>query len=128
MPALQSSVSPGLERLIIHSVPVFEFLCSSCGKKYAVLSGMTAEPDDDRCPHCGADPARKLVSRFARARNEDARIDELADRVETMGEPESPAEMRRMVREMGAAMDEDMSDEMEEMLEADMDGTLPDDE
>ncbi len=83
---------------------------------------MTAEADDENCPHCGGRPERKLVSRFARARSEDARIDEMADRVEMMGEPESPSEMRRMVREMGSAMDEDMGDEMEEMLEADLEG------
>ena len=30
--------------------------------------------------------------------------------------------MRRMVREMGKAMDEDAADDMEEMFEADMEG------
>ena len=39
-----------------------------------------------------------------------------------MGEPDSPAQMREMMREMGHAMDEDASDEMEEMFEADMEG------
>jgi hypothetical protein len=81
---------------------------------------MTAEPDDTRCPACGSAQADKLVSRFARYRGEDDRIDEVADRLEMMGEPESPSAMREMVRDMGKAMDEDASDEMEEMLEADL--------
>lgn len=81
--------------------------------------GMTAEPDDERCPKCGSKKVGRLVSRFARGRSEDDRIDELADRLEGMGEPDSPAETRRMVREMGKAMDEDMADEMEEMFEED---------
>lgn len=35
-------------------------------------------------------------------------------------EPESASEMRRMVRDVGKAMDEDVSDEMEEMLDDDL--------
>lgn len=89
---------------------------------------MTAEPDDESCPHCGEKDARRLVSRFARYRTEDDRIDAMADEIEMMGEPESPAEMRRMVREMGSAMDDDMADEMEEMLEADLEGTASDED
>jgi len=87
---------------------------------------MTAEPDDEKCPHCGSLETTKLVSRFARYRNEDDRVDELADRLETMGEPDSPAQMREMMREMGRAMDEDASAEMEEMFEADMEGGVED--
>jgi hypothetical protein len=83
---------------------------------------MTAEPDDDQCPHCGSAETDKLVSRFARYRTEDDRIDALADQIETMGEPDSPSQMRELMREMGKATDEDVSDEMEEMLEADLEG------
>jgi putative FmdB family regulatory protein len=109
-------------------MPVYEYRCSQCNRKFSVLVGMTAEKDDDKCPHCGHESATRLVSRFARARPEDDRIDELADSLEQMGDPESPAQMRSMVKEMGKAMDEDLSEEMEEMFEADMEGDLPDDE
>lgn len=81
---------------------------------------MTAEPDDEVCPHCGSRDLSKLVSRFRRGRSEDDRVEELADRLEATGEPDSPTELREMVREMGKAMDDDMSDEMEEMFESDM--------
>lgn len=112
----------------IRPMPVYEFRCLACKAKFSALIGMTAEPDDESCPKCGSKDTQRLVSRFARARSEDALIDELADRVETMGEPESPAEMRRLVRDMGKAMDEDMADEMEEMYEADLSGAGEDDE
>jgi hypothetical protein len=72
--------------------------------------------------------ANRLVSRFARYRNEDDRIDEIADRLEMMGEPDSAAGMREIVRDLGKAMDEDVSDEIEELFEADMAGELADDE
>lgn len=93
-----------------------------------MLVGMTAEKHDEKCPHCGASQATKLVSRFSRVRNEDDRVDEIADDLELMGEPDSPTAMRSKVKEMGKAMDEDLSDEMEEMFEADMEGKLEDEE
>lgn len=89
---------------------------------------MVAAADDTRCPKCGSDQTDKLVSRFARFRSEDDRIDALADRFETMGEPDSPSEMREMVRELGKAMDEDVADEMEELFEADMAGEMDGDD
>jgi putative FmdB family regulatory protein len=113
---------------ILPFVPVFEYRCQDCGRKFSALIGMTAEPDDEKCPHCGSTRTAKLVSRFARFRSEDDRVDALADELETMGEPDSPAEMRQMVREMGKAMDEDVSEDMEELFEADMEGRLGEDE
>ncbi len=89
---------------------------------------MTAEPDSEICPHCGGAETSRLVSRFARYRSEDDRVDAIADNLETMGEPESPSQMREMMREMGKAMDEDMSDDMEEMFEADMSGEMDDED
>jgi putative FmdB family regulatory protein len=102
-------------------MPIFEFRCNQCGKKFASLVGMTADSGELECPHCSGTSAEKLVSRVARYRTEDQRVDEMADRLENMGEPESPTEAREMVREMGRAMDDDMADEMEEMYELDVD-------
>lgn len=101
-------------------MPVYEYACTGCGQKVTLLVGMLSQVDDEVCPHCGSRDLLKLVSKFRRGRSEDERVDEMADRLEFMGEPDSPTEMRQMVREMGRAMDDDMSDEMEEMFESDM--------
>jgi hypothetical protein len=85
-----------------------------------------AGPDDARCPFCQSLDTQKLVSRFARLRTEDDRIDQMSDRLEMMGEPDSPTQMRNVLREMGKAMDEDAADEMEELFEADQAGELDD--
>lgn len=108
-------------------MPIFEFLCKACNHKFATLVGMTADGDRVECPKCGSPDAQKLISRFRKGRTEDDRLDDLADRLEQYGEPDSPSEMREMMREMGKAVDEDMSDEMEEMFEQDMAGELDDD-
>ncbi|MBS1706852.1 MAG: zinc ribbon domain-containing protein [Armatimonadetes bacterium] len=103
-------------------MPIYEYRCQQCGKKVALLLGMTAQPDEEVCPHCGSRDLRKLVSRFVRGRDEDARLDELSDRLDIMGEPDTERGARELVREAGKAMDEDLSDEMEEMYELDESG------
>ncbi len=108
--------------MFLGGMPLFEYLCSQCGNKFVILVGMTAQADDESCPRCGSRETKRLVSRFARGKTEDDRIEELSDRLEAYGDPESPAEMRRMAREVGKALDEDSSDELEEMLEGDLEG------
>ncbi|MEP0764926.1 MAG: hypothetical protein HRF45_00070 [Fimbriimonadia bacterium] len=100
-------------------MPLIEFLCRRCGHRFSQLLGVTADSQVEPCPKCGSTDLVRAVSRFRPARSEEDRLDELADRIETMGEPESPREMRELAREMGKALDDDMSDEMEEMLETD---------
>ncbi|MBS1724433.1 MAG: zinc ribbon domain-containing protein [Armatimonadetes bacterium] len=109
-------------------MPIYEFRCKDCGAKVALLMGMTSEPDEEVCPKCGSRNLGRLVSRFRKGRTEDDRVDELADRLEVMGEPDSANEMRGLVREMGKAMDEDFSDEMEELFESDMEEDAPADD
>lgn len=101
-------------------MPIYEYRCQNCARKVTLLVGMIAAADEEVCPHCGSRNLSKLVSRFRRGRTEDDRVDEMADRLEVMGEPESPSAIRSLVKEMGRAMDEDFSDEMEEMFEVDM--------
>lgn len=101
-------------------MPIYEYRCSACQAKFSLLIGMVAEPDEEVCPKCGANEISRLVSKFRRGRTEDDRLDELADRVEVMGEPESVGEMRDFVKEMGRASDDDYGDDLEEMFEADM--------
>lgn len=81
---------------------------------------MSAEGDDSRCPGCGSPDTIKIVSRPGRYRTEDDRIDEVADRLEAMGDDSSPSAVRQAVREVGSALDEDAADELESMFEEDM--------
>ena len=107
-------------------MPIYEFHCRGCGRKFATLVGMTADSGEIVCPHCGVQDCEKLISRFRQGRTEEDRLDDLADRLEQYGEPDSHSQAREMMREMGKAVDEDMSDDMEAMFEADMAGELDD--
>lgn len=108
-------------------MPIYEFRCHQCGKKFSDLLPIGKESSHSDCPKCGSHDAEKLISRFTRHRSEDDRLDSIADSLDEVGEPDSPAEMRQLVREMGKAMDDDSSSEMEEMFEADMEGDGGDD-
>jgi putative FmdB family regulatory protein len=99
-------------------MPIYEFRCSACGKRFKRLLGMTAVSAPICCPQCGSSTAERLISRFARVRSEDDALDDIADTVEGMGD-EDPKTLRRLMKDMTSALGEDMDDEIEEMIEQD---------
>jgi putative FmdB family regulatory protein len=110
---------------MIGLMPVYEFHCPACGRKAARLLSIREAAEPQACPSGCAGEMEKLVSRFRRGRGESARMDEIAARIESMDEPGSAAEMRDLVREIGQAADDDLSPELEEMLEADLEADAP---
>src|SRR5437763_13008455 len=101
-------------------MPIFEFECDECHKRFSALVGVVADARAPACPRCGGSALSKQVSRFARLRSEDEAFESLADE-STFGDVENdPKAMRKWVREMGKAMDEDMDDELEAALEEEM--------
>lgn len=101
-------------------MPIYEFRCKRCSAKFGDLVALGTETST--CPICGEPGAAKLVSKFVRGRNEEARLDDAADRIELMDAPDSASATRQMFRELGKAVDDDASDQLEEMFEADMEG------
>ena len=75
------------------------------------------ESDAEFCTKCGGRKIVRVVSRVARGRSEDERLDEVGDRLERMGEPDSYSEVRDTLKDVGAALDDDVSEEMEAMFE-----------
>jgi len=108
-------------------MPLYEYVCQHCAKQFTFLAGMIADNTDARCPRCGAADLKKLMSRVARGRSDDDRMEAMADKLEG-ADLENPRDLRRfareMGREMGAETGEDMSDEMEELIEAEARGEL----
>ena len=106
-------------------MPLFEFRCLDCEKQFTFLSGVIAENSAAKCPRCGSEQLKKLISRVARGRDDDARLDAMADKLENSDFDDERA-VRRFAREMGREMGgetgEDMSDEIEAMIEAEAHG------
>src|SRR5688500_8268496 len=97
-------------------MPRFEFRCEDCRRRVRLLVGMTADGPEQACPRCGSARIRKLVSRFAIARSEDAILDDMADPA-SLGDPEDPKAMADWMRRVGREMGEELGDDFEELVE-----------
>jgi len=98
-------------------MPIYEFKCNDCGRKFSFLIGVVADSKKPSCPRCRSENLTKLISRFAYVRSEEAMLDALADQAE-FANLEDKTHVRKMVREMGAVMGEDLGDDFDEYMEA----------
>ena len=97
-------------------MPVYEFVCSNCQRRFRKLVGVVANPTPLECPKCQSVDLNRQISRFARIRTEDETIDSLADEMESIGDTENPTVLRRMMKEMGSALGEDLNEEFDQMM------------
>ena len=106
-------------------MPLFEYSCRACGKRFTFLSGVVAGNAEPRCPRCDSTELSKLMSRFARGRSDDERFEALAERMETK-DLDDASSLQQFAREMGreisAETGEDLTGEMESLIEAEARG------
>ena len=70
-------------------MPIYEYSCQSCHRRFSALVGVVAGAAKVACPRCGSKRLIKLVSRFSSPRSEgdhDDLGDDLGDELE--GAPE----------------------------------------
>ena len=46
-------------------MPLYEYRCKKCKRRFCLLVGVTAEKTKLACPRCGSTQATKLISRIA---------------------------------------------------------------
>src|SRR3954452_9000556 len=97
-------------------MPLFEYRCEDCRRRFTLLVGMTAQAVEQACPRCGGAKIRKLISRFAVARSEDDLLESVAD-PNALGDPEDPRAMADWMRRIGREMGEDLGDDFDELVE-----------
>ena len=99
-------------------MPLYEYRCSSCRRRFTVLVRSFQPPEAPPCEHCQSTATRRLVSRVALLRSEESRMESLADPSNLAGVDENdPASLGRWMRRMGGEMGEDMGPEFSEMVE-----------
>ena len=98
-------------------MPIYEFVCSQCSRKFRKLVGVVSQASALQCPRCQSTELNRQISRFARVRSEDDALDSLADRMESAGDTDDPKALRSLMREVGKEMGEDLDDEFEQMME-----------
>ena len=97
-------------------MPLFEYRCEDCQRKFTLLVGMVAEAAKQECPRCGGTRLRKLISRFAVARSEDDILDSMADPA-SLGDPDDPRAMADWMRRVSREMGEELGDDFNELVD-----------
>jgi len=95
-------------------MPLFEFRCRKCEKKFELLIGIKSDEPAFICPYCKSSDIKKLISRFRPVKSEEARLEELADPRNFAGLDENdPRSIVKWAKKLGKALGEDCSDEIE---------------
>ena len=99
-------------------MPIYEYLCQDCGKisSYIVLN--IRDPYHPQCKRCQSGKMTKLISRVARVRSEESRLESLADPAK-LGDldEKDPASMARWMKRMGKEMGEDLGEDVDSMVD-----------
>jgi putative FmdB family regulatory protein len=106
-------------------MPLYEYSCRNCEKRFTFLTGVIAGNSEPQCPQCGSINLSKLMSRFKRGRSDDARMEAIAEKMESR-DLDDPSELRRFAKDMGreiaAESGEGFDGDIEELLEDDLSG------
>ena len=112
-------------------MPIYEYYCTDCRQRVSlfyrtITAAIETEPV---CPRCDGENLRRLISRVAVLRSEEARLDALADPSMFSGlDEEDPRALGRMMRQMSNEMGEEMDDpEFNEVIDRLESGQAPED-
>jgi putative FmdB family regulatory protein len=110
-------------------MPIYEFRCQACGRRVSIFQRSISASLNAACPQCGGTDLRRLVSRFAVMRGEDALLGEMDDDSLLAGVDENdPRSVAAWARKMGSRFGEDLGPEFDEMVERVEAGEMPDEE
>lgn len=99
-------------------MPIYDYRCRSCGKRFAAFFRSFSEVGPVACQHCGSSEVGRLAPRVAQLASEDARLDRLAD-PSSLGDVDEndPASVARWAKRLGREMGEDLGDEFDEAMD-----------
>ncbi|MFQ5804230.1 MAG: zinc ribbon domain-containing protein [Candidatus Methylomirabilales bacterium] len=99
-------------------MPIYEYECRDCRRRVSLLILNIHNPPPLRCPRCGGEHLTRLLSRFARLRTDEERIERLADpsRLGDLDE-DDPQSIRRWVKRRAKEMGDELGEEFEPMME-----------
>lgn len=99
-------------------MPIYEYLCQDCRRRVSILVRSIRNPGRPACPRCGGQHLERLMSRFARVRSEEDRLDSLAD-PRALGDVDEndPQSVARWAKKMGKELGEDLGEDFDEMMD-----------
>jgi putative FmdB family regulatory protein len=108
-------------------MPTYEYRCEQCRRRNAFTVRGFNPPEAPVCNYCGSTNMRRLISRVAIMKSEEAHMEALAD-PSSFGDVDEndPKSMARFMRKMGGEMGEEMPPEFNEMVDRLESGESPD--
>ncbi len=104
-------------------MPLYEFSCADCRKKFTVLCAISSRDEARACQHCGSARTSRLVSRVKTVRTEEQLMESLADPAKMSGIDENdPRTFATWAKKMAREMGENMDDEIEAMAQEEFNG------
>lgn len=99
-------------------MPIYEYQCQDCRRRVSVFVRSISNPGKPTCPRCNGTRLERLMSRFARIRSEDDRLDSLAD-PSSFGDLDEndPKSVARWAKKMGKELGEDLGEDFDQMME-----------
>ena len=106
-------------------MPIYEYRCLDCGKKFEVLHLSPGEIHPPECKYCQSGNVQKLISRVRVMRSEESRVESLMDPSMMGGlDEKDPKSLAKWMKRMGKEMGEEVSDEeIEQVIEDAASGT-----
>ena len=108
-------------------MPYYDYHCQACSKHarfhFSYSEYGEVEPV---CPHCSSQQMKRLISRVALAKSEDARLGNMMDADLSGLDENDPQSLGKFMRKMGKEMGEDLGDEFNEVVDRLEKGESPD--
>ena len=99
-------------------MPIYEYRCRQCRKKFEHIHLSTGSTETACCPHCQSRELDRLISRVRVMKSEESRLESLADPSKLSGfDEKDPQSVARWMKKMGKEMGEDMGEDIDQVVE-----------
>jgi putative FmdB family regulatory protein len=99
-------------------MPIYEYECHDCRRRVSLLVLRPSAAPAPTCPHCQGSNLRRVMSRFATVKSEEARLESLGD-PSSVGDLDEndPASVARFMKKMGKEFGDDLGDDFESAVD-----------
>lgn len=97
-------------------MPLYEFLCSDCGRKATVLCSISQRNESRECEFCHSNNLKRLIGKPRRLRSDEEIAEALTDPFSLSGLDENdPNSIKRWAKKTASELGENIDEELEEM-------------